>query len=60
MLDKFGGDTIADTRDNLARYRDRIAAPIEPPAAGGRRGRPASAVLHGLAGSDVAGSGGDD
>jgi chorismate synthase len=61
MLDKFGGDTVVDTRDNLERYRDRIAAPIEAPMAGGRRGRPAATVeLHGLAGSDVAGSGGDD
>jgi chorismate synthase len=59
MLDKFGGDTIADTRDNLERYRARISAPIEPPVAGGRRARPAG-ELHGLAGTDVAGSGGDD
>ena len=59
MLDKFGGDSLAETRDNLERYRARIAAPVEPPVAGGRQARPTGA-LHGLAGTDVAGSGGDD
>ena len=24
VLDKFGGDSLAETRDNLERYRDRI------------------------------------
>jgi chorismate synthase len=48
-LDKFGGDSMAETSDNLARYRERIARP-NTDAAG----------LPPLAGSDVAGSGGDD
>jgi chorismate synthase len=48
-LDKFGGDSMAETADNLARYRERIARP---------RGERASTTPH--AGSDVAGSGGDD
>ena len=61
VLDKFGGDSLADLRDNVARYRERISAPIEPPVAGGRRIRDAGAApLHGLTGTDVAGSGGDD
>ena len=50
--EKFGGDSMAELGDNLARYRERLAqAPEAPPP-----GREQS----GLAGSDVAGSGGDD
>jgi chorismate synthase len=49
VLDKFGGDSMAETADNLARYRERIARP---------RGVGSSSVPQ--AGSDVAGSGGDD
>ncbi|HEX2756286.1 MAG TPA: chorismate synthase [Candidatus Limnocylindrales bacterium] len=56
MLDKFGGDTIADTRDALDRYVARISGPIGAPVAGGRRG----AVDPIAAGGDEAGSGGDD
>src|SRR5436190_971089 len=37
MLDKFGGDTVADTRDALDRYLERIARAPEAPVAGGRR-----------------------
>ncbi|TMD31707.1 MAG: chorismate synthase [Chloroflexi bacterium] len=51
MLDKFGGDSVAETSDNLARYRARIAAaPLGGVAAPGEA----------LTGTDVAGSGGDD
>ena len=49
MLDKFGGDSIAETKDNLERYRARIAAPLATAAA--------------AAGASVeveSGSGGDD
>jgi chorismate synthase len=53
VLDKFGGDSLAETRDNLDRYRARIAAPGDTPA-----GRSAAAPP--LSGTDVAGSGGDD
>jgi chorismate synthase len=53
VLDKFGGDSLAETRDNLERYTARIAAPRGAPAA-----RSASASP--LAGTDEAGSGGDD
>ena len=61
ILDKFGGDSVGELRASVDRYRERIAAPIEPPVAGGRRVRAADAApLHGLAGTDVAGSGGDD
>jgi chorismate synthase len=45
VLEKFGGDSLAETKDNYARYRDRIARPLS--AAGTR-------------GTDEAGSGGDD
>ena len=27
VLEKFGGDTLDETADNLRRYRERIAAP---------------------------------
>ena len=47
-LDKFGGDSMAETVDNVARYRERIARPRD------------DAGAQPLAGSDVAGSGGDD
>ena len=60
MLDKFGGDTLADTRDALERYRARIAAPIEAPIAGGRRGSaPGDVAAADTAAAEV-GSGGDD
>jgi chorismate synthase len=32
-LDKFGGDSMAETLDNAARYRERIAHPVRSPAA---------------------------
>ncbi len=62
MLDKFGGDTIADTRDALDRYVARISGPIEAPVAGGRRSGAAAGTDEavGSAGGDEAGSGGDD
>jgi chorismate synthase len=62
MLDKFGGDTIADTRDALRRYVERISGPIEAPVAGGRRPGVAPGPGGGstASGGDEAGSGGDD
>jgi chorismate synthase len=53
VLDKFGGDSLGETRDNLERYTARIAAPRGAPAA-------RSAAAPSLAGTDEAGSGGDD
>ena len=35
VLDKFGGDSVAETRDNLERYRERISRAPEAPIAGG-------------------------
>jgi chorismate synthase len=65
MLDKFGGDTIADTRDALDRYVERISRPIDAPVAGGRRASTGAGDADGAAtgaggGGDEAGSGGDD
>jgi chorismate synthase len=65
VLEKTGGDTIEDVRANLATYRARIARAPEAPVAGGRRagtaaGRDSGEPVHGLTGSDEAGSGGDD
>jgi len=53
MLDKLGGDTIADTRAALDSYVERIAAPVAPPMLG----RSAAADS---AEPAEAGSGGDD
>jgi chorismate synthase len=50
ILEKTGGDAMVDVLANLAAYQARIAAPTEAPVAGGRR----------VAGTDEAGSGGDD
>jgi chorismate synthase len=66
MLDKFGGDTIDDTRDALDRYVERISRPIDAPVPGGRRASagadaPVGGALDGAGGGgDEAGSGGDD
>jgi chorismate synthase len=57
MLDKFGGDTVHDTRDALDRYVERISRAPDAPVAGGHRPGAASASL---VGGDEAGSGGDD
>ena len=57
MLDKFGGDSLAETRDNFESYRQRIAQTPETPVAGGRRG---DGEVGGGAGDGEAGSGGDD
>jgi chorismate synthase len=63
-LDKFGGDSIAETRDNLERYRARISRAPDAPIAGGRMPAGADEVVaatdKGVTGTDVAGSGGDD
>jgi chorismate synthase len=56
VLDKFGGDSMAETRDNLDRYRERIARPVGAEGAGATvAGRGPSE-----ASSGEAGSGGDD
>jgi chorismate synthase len=52
VLDKFGGDSMAETLDNLGRYRERIARPVGADAAG------ATAAVRSPSGE--AGSGGDD
>ena len=75
LLEKTGGDSMAEVADNLARYRARIAdAPPAPVAGDGSGGHGTRAgvvpvrvgAAHepgdapGLTGSDIAGSGGDD
>ena len=65
VIEKFGGDTVDDVREALARYRERLGQAPEAPVAGGRRdttptGIAARAVPHGLTGTDEASSGGDD
>jgi chorismate synthase len=59
VLEKVGGDTMADVRTNLDAYRSRIAQPPEAPVPGGhRRGArdPGPVEVE----SGEAGSGGDD
>ena len=60
VLEKAGGDTVADAKANLDAYNARVAAPMDAPTAGGVLGDAPIAAGHGLTGSDEAGSGGDD
>jgi hypothetical protein len=62
VLEKTGGDSMAEVADNLGRYRERIAAAPEPPVAGGRRAAVAGGPDAHPADPDAgeAGSGGDD
>jgi chorismate synthase len=60
VLEKAGGDTIADAKASLDAYNARVAAPMDAPTAGGVLGDAPVAAGHGLTGSDEAGSGGDD
>src|SRR6478672_10202289 len=64
MLDKFGGDSLAEVQAALDHYRARTAATPDAPVAGGRSTSAAHATAaapttaHGLTGTDEAGSGG--
>jgi chorismate synthase len=64
VLEKTGGDSLAEVRDNLARYRERIArGPVGPvPTASGPADPGAGEAGGGLTdlGAGEAGSGGDD
>jgi chorismate synthase len=76
VLEKTGGDSMAEVADNLARYRARIAdappAPVAGDGSGGHGSRGGAVPVHagaatlepddapGLTGTDIAGSGGDD
>ena len=68
ILDKFGGDSLVEIRDNLARYRTRTLAtvrdltgPAAPPAASRESAPPGTPDAHEPATpSGEAGSGGDD
>ena len=57
MLEKFGGDTVDDTRAALDRYVERISRAPDAPVPGGRR---TGSTAASLVGGDEAGSGGDD
>ena len=58
-LEKFGGDTLADTRDALERYRARSAATHDEADGSGPAGSPGSTAAA-SASSGESGSGGDD
>jgi chorismate synthase len=61
VLEKFGGDSLAEVGDNLARYTERISRmPQADDDAGGRPGGPIGLGSPGVRGSGAAGSGGDD
>jgi chorismate synthase len=63
VLDKFGGDSLVDLKANVASYRERISRSPgrdETATPGGKSRAGAAATPHGLSGTDVAGSGGDD
>jgi chorismate synthase len=61
ILDKFGGDSLAETKANAAAYLERISrAPGTADRDAGSSVGAATATHHGLSGTDVAGSGGDD
>ncbi len=47
VVEKFGGDTIDDTREALERYRDRISGAPTAPAATGAAGEPSAPVASG-------------
>jgi len=57
VLDKFGGDSLAETRDNVDRYRERIARTGQ---AGGVPSAPAAEVDAPEGATGAFGSGGDD
>ena len=54
VLDKTGGDSMAEVTDNLRRYRDRIARPVDRDRGGH------DAAHHSGPDAGEAGSGGDD
>ena len=58
-LEKFGGDTLADTRDALEHYRARSAATYDEADGSGPAGSPGSTAAA-SASSGESGSGGDD
>jgi len=58
-LEKFGGDTLADTRDALEHYRARSAATHDQADGSGPAGSPGSTAAA-SASSGESGSGGDD
>jgi chorismate synthase len=59
VLDKFGGDSLDETRDNLLHYRERLSGRPGPPTRGaGASGTTGTGTTE--AGSGEAGSGGDD
>jgi chorismate synthase len=47
VLEKFGGDSLDETRDNLERYRERISGPVAAPGWSGRPGQEPAEVASG-------------
>jgi chorismate synthase len=47
VLEKFGGDSLDETRDNLERYRERISQPVAAPGWSGRPGQEPAEVASG-------------
>jgi chorismate synthase len=47
VLEKFGGDSLDETRDNFERYHERISQPIAAPGWSGRPGQEPAEVASG-------------
>jgi chorismate synthase len=52
VLDKFGGDSLAELRDNFERYRERIAVSPEAPVTASPAAAPAAEAESGSGGDD--------
>jgi chorismate synthase len=59
VLEKTGGDSMAEVMDSMSRWRDRLARPMEPTGAAAMAVA-ATAAAKGAADGGTAGSGGDD
>ncbi len=60
VVEKFGGDSLAETQDNLARYHERISRIPDPPTPGGRPPATPPVLAPSPAEAGPFGSGGDD
>jgi chorismate synthase len=60
VLEKTGGDSMAEVADAMARWRERLAAPIQPTGVAALAAAMATASTKAEAEGGTAGSGGDD
>ena len=60
VLEKTGGDSMAEVTETMARWRERLAAPVEPTGVAAVAAAMATASAKAGADGGTAGSGGDD